>query len=80
MTSLFEPSTVERHLAGLLKEKAVSEIERRNDVAGVAQDLGIAPSGVQALLIKSEWTLEQAIRVAEGLKIIDDRMAERLAG
>lgn len=80
MTSLLVPSAVERHLADLLKQKAVAEIERRDDLPEVAKALGISAHGVEALLFKTEWTLGQAIRVAEGLGIIDEGVAERIAG
>ena len=81
MTSmLFEPSALERKLTEILKVKVKAEIERRADPAGVARALGIAPQGVEALLGRSEWSLETAIRVAEALHIIDQGMAERLAG
>ncbi len=72
--TLLAPNEVERKLARLLKEKSESEIESRNDLDGVAGQLHVARSGLDALLWQKEWPIEQALRIAVGLGVVDEEM------
>lgn len=76
--SLLHPTPSEQRLAALLRERAVAEIERRGNLAAVAEALRLAPSGVEALLWVSDWTLQQAFRVADALGLIDAGAPDRL--
>lgn len=76
--TLLEPSPAELRLSALIRERVVREIERRDDPATVAEELDLAEVGLQTLLWRSEWPLDQAIRVAEALRLIDERMVEAL--
>ena len=77
--ALTAPNDVERKLAGVLKDRSEKAIQRRNDPDAVAQQLDIARSGLEALLWQQEWTLEQAIRVAVALGVVDETLVETLA-
>lgn len=70
--TLTVPNNVERRLARLLRERSEQAITGRNDRVAVARQLGLAPSGLDALLWQKEWPIEQALRVAVALGVIDD--------
>ena len=76
--AISEPGRLERRLADGLRNKAVAEIRRRDDLDGVAAELELARPGLEALLWRTEWPLEQAVRVAAALKVIDEAGVERL--
>lgn len=72
MTPLTQPSSVELRVAGFLRERSVREIEARGNRDEIASSLGLGNSGVQALLSRRDWPLEQAVRVASALGVIDE--------
>lgn len=55
---------IARRLRGL----CIDEIERTGK-AQAAQALGLAPTGLRALLWRQEWGLETAVRVADALDL-----------
>ena len=65
--SIHNPTPLEERISALLRERAVQEIEGRNDLNAVAQALDLMPTGVEALLRRSRWTLETAFRVLDVL-------------
>jgi hypothetical protein len=67
-----------RKLAEGLRERSVDEIRRRGDDGAVAEQIGLALPGLEALLWRTEWPLEQAVKVAGALGLIDDTSLDRL--
>ena len=67
-----------RKLAEGLRDKSVEEIRRRGDDNAVAEELGLALPGLEALLWRTEWPLDQAVKIAGALGIIDDTSLDRL--
>lgn len=61
----------ERNLTKALRRRAIEHIGDRPDLEGLAEELGLAPIGVQALLSREEWSLSQACRVVEILNLVD---------
>ncbi len=76
-TSLTEPGNIERALAERLEQRTKDIIRSRNRQE-VANELGLAPSGVEALLWQDDWTLERAVRVAEALGVLREKAADSL--
>lgn len=74
---LTEPGHIERDLAERL-EKRAKEIIQQRDRKEIAEKLGLAPSGVEALLWQDHWSIERALRVAEALGALHDNAAEIL--
>ena len=77
--SLTERSAAELALTRLLQERAKEAMVSR-DRGDVAQELGLAPSGVDSLLWQDDWSVERALRVADALGILDHRALESIAG
>ena len=75
--SLTEPGNIERDLAERL-EKRAKEIIGQRERGDVAKELGIAPSGVDALLWQDDWSIERALRVLEALGALPEKAAESL--
>lgn len=71
---LTEPGHIERELAERL-EKRAKEIMQQSDHKEVAEKLGLASSGVEALLWQDQWSIERALRVAEALGVLHENAA-----
>lgn len=68
-----------RRLAEALRSRSVDEIRRRGAGSAVADTLGLALPGLEALLWRSEWPLDQAVQIASALDVIDETILDRLA-
>jgi hypothetical protein len=67
----FQPTNLELNLQKELRQRIEQVIfERHLSSEDLAKELDLLPSGAQALMEKKEdWTIETALRIAEGLKI-----------
>lgn len=65
--SIHNPTPLEERISAALRQRAVREIEARNDLDAVAAVLDLMPTGVEALLRRSSWPLETAFRVLDVL-------------
>lgn len=64
------PSTFEVDVQRQLRKMILEEIDKRQlTVEQLALELDLLPSGAQALLEKSVWPIEIALRIAERLNI-----------
>lgn len=71
---LAEPGTIERALVDRL-ESLAKQVIKNGDKKDLGQKLGLAPSGVEALLWQDDWSIERALRVAEALGVLDENAA-----
>jgi hypothetical protein len=71
---LAEPGTIERALVGRL-ESLAKQVINNGDKKELGRKLGLAPSGVEALLWQDNWPIERALRVAEALGVLDKNAA-----
>ena len=69
--NLLQPAMLELIVQKELRQRIEQVInERHLSPEDLAQELELLPSGAQALMEKKEdWTIETALRIAEGLKI-----------
>lgn len=76
MAVVNEPGTWELHTAELLRTLSRRKIEELGRESS-ASILGLAPSGVEALMWVDHWSLERAARIAEALHIpLENAVAE----
>lgn len=68
MSSLTAASRREALIASRLRSLCVEVIERTGE-AQAAHMLGLAPTGLRALLWRQEWSLETWVRVADALDL-----------
>lgn len=76
--AMTESGQLERKLAHGLRDRAVRAINERDDLDAVAARLDLGKPGLEALLSRTEWPLDQAVRVAGALEIIDESFLDKL--
>jgi hypothetical protein len=70
MQTINEPGRIELDLGEQLRNAILAEVERRgSSYEQLGEELGLLPSGVEALLRRKVWPIAIAMRVAERLDI-----------
>lgn len=76
--TLLIQSDVERDIARVLRERAIAEMNK-SDLNSIAQRLGVSEFAVDSLRARSEWSMEEAMRVAVALGLVPSDMPEMVA-